>query len=264
MQGPYLRKYGVQATLDFCLYETDGVDMKVDAVHASGDTVLMKDEGAEANTTNGFVDEGKAYSITLTATEMEFARGMVHVCDQGTKTWLDTTLVIETYGHASAQHAFDLDTAQQDVNVAALDDDVITAAKIAADAITSSELAASAVSEIADQVWDELMAGHQGAGTFGDQVANVLATASAVWTYGTRSLTSVTNIIDGFFTRDWMAITGEAARSLLNALRQLRNRVEIVAGVLKVYKEDDSTLAWQAPVTTDSDAEPVTGVNPSG
>ena len=109
MQGVHLRKYGVETTIDFELYETDGVDFKVDAAHASGDTTIMKDEGTEASTTNGFVDEGKGYSITLTATEMEAARIVVYIVDQGTKAWLDKCVVIETYGHASAMHAVDLD-----------------------------------------------------------------------------------------------------------------------------------------------------------
>lgn len=43
----------------------------------------------------------------------------------------------------------------------------ITAASIAADAIGASELAADAVAEIADQVWDELIAGHAGVGSTG-------------------------------------------------------------------------------------------------
>jgi len=112
MQGPYLRKYGEAAALDFVLYATDGASLKTDAVHASGDTKVMKDEGAEANTSNAFVDEGQGYSLALTATEMQAARVVVYVVDQTSpKAWLDTALVVETYGHASAQHAFDLDTA---------------------------------------------------------------------------------------------------------------------------------------------------------
>jgi hypothetical protein len=110
MQGPFLRKYGAATTVNFQLYETDGVDLKTDAVHAAGDTKIMKDEGAEANTTNGFTDEGQGYSLALTATEMEAARIVVYVVDQtATKVWLDTAIVIETYGNASAQHAIDLD-----------------------------------------------------------------------------------------------------------------------------------------------------------
>ena len=109
MQGVQLRKYGVQTTINFELYEVDGIDLRVDAVHAAGDSAIMKDEGAEANTTNGFGDEGNGYSIVLSATEMQAARIVLYIIDQTTtKVWLDKVIVIETYGHASAMHAVDL------------------------------------------------------------------------------------------------------------------------------------------------------------
>ena len=120
--GPFLRKYGVETTVDFQLFEIDGVDLRISAVHASGDSKIMKDEGAEANTSNGFTDEGQGYSLVLTATEMEAARIVVYLVDQSsTKVWLDTAFVIETYGNASAMHAFDLDTAMQEVDVIQVD-----------------------------------------------------------------------------------------------------------------------------------------------
>lgn len=109
MQGPYLRKYGVETTINFVLYEVDGVDLRVDAADAGSDCSIMKDEGAEATCTNDFVDEGNGYSLTLDATEMQAARIVVYVIDSATKVWLDDAIVIETYGHASAMHAIDLD-----------------------------------------------------------------------------------------------------------------------------------------------------------
>ena len=107
-------KYAQAKTIHFELYEVDGIDLRVDAVHASGDTTSIENEGAEGNTTNGFTDEGTGYSIVLTATEMTNARITVYIVDQtATKVWLDRTIHIETYGHASAEHAFDLDLAVQ-------------------------------------------------------------------------------------------------------------------------------------------------------
>lgn len=100
------RKYGVQTTVDFCLYTKDdtvGAVKVENAAHASGDTYLMKDEGNEANTTNGFTDEGSCYSIVLTATEMQAARIMLNIEDQSTKTWADACVNIETFGDPSAQ-----------------------------------------------------------------------------------------------------------------------------------------------------------------
>jgi len=112
MQGVFLRKYGVQTKIDFDLYATDGSSLKTDAVHAGGDTKIIKDEGDEANTVNGFVDEGRGYCLTLTATEMEAGRIKIYVVDQSSpKAWLDTTIVVETYGHTSAQHPFDVEKA---------------------------------------------------------------------------------------------------------------------------------------------------------
>lgn len=107
-----LRKYGESATIPFSLFEIDGINLRVDAVYASGDVKITKDEAAETNITTGFTDEGSAYSIPLSATEMEAARITMVLIDQtGPKAWLDRIITIETYGHASAQHAFDLDTA---------------------------------------------------------------------------------------------------------------------------------------------------------
>ena len=139
MQGVFLRKYGVETTVDFQLFEIDGVDFKTDASHVAGDTKIMIDEGAEGNTDNGFTDEGQGYSIVISATEMQGARITIYVVDQGTKAWLDTAIVVESYGNASAMHAFDLDTATQDVNVASMDANTVTASAIAADAITSAK-----------------------------------------------------------------------------------------------------------------------------
>ena len=109
-QGPFLRKYNVQTTINFTLFEVDGVDLRVDAVDAGADCSIMKDEGNEATCANDFVDEGKGYSLVLSATEMQAARIVVYVVDSATKVWLDESIVIETYGNASAMHAMDLDT----------------------------------------------------------------------------------------------------------------------------------------------------------
>lgn len=104
MSDTILRRYGEATTVDFELWNTTGTALKTDAAHASGDTKLMKDEGAEANTTNGFVDEGQTYSLALTSTEMQAARVVLIVVDQTSPVWLDKVIRINTYGHPSAQH----------------------------------------------------------------------------------------------------------------------------------------------------------------
>jgi hypothetical protein len=58
-------------------------------------------------------------------------------------------------------------------------------------------------------------------------------------------------------------LTGEASRSMLNAIRFLRNKWSTITGDLVVYKEDDTTQAWTAPLTTDANGLPITGVDPT-
>ena len=90
---------------------------------------------------------------------------------------------------------------QVDATTKSLDNDVITAAKIAADAIGASELAADAVAEIADAVWDEAQSGHTSAGTFGKYLD------AQVSTVGGSSLT-VSAIADGVWDE---ALSGHAS-----------------------------------------------------
>lgn len=109
-QAVHLRKYGVQATIQFELYEIDGVDLRTNWTPAQSDCEIEKNEGGYTicdNTASGTT----TYKIVLTATEMEFARGALKIVDSATKAFLDKVVYIETYGNASAMHAFDLDTA---------------------------------------------------------------------------------------------------------------------------------------------------------
>lgn len=169
-QSVHLRKYGVQTTIDFELYEIDGVDFRVDAADAS-DITIMKDEGAEANTTNSFTDEGTGYSIVLTATEMQAERIMLYVVDSATKVWLDKCIVIETYGHASAMHEFDLDTPLKS-NIDTIESDIKILDPII-DTIASDLIVTDAV---ADTIASDLIV----ADTVIDTIASDLIVADAI------------------------------------------------------------------------------------
>ena len=112
------RKYGAITTLVFPLIDFGATDFEATPVtFATGDVKIIKDEGAAANTTNLPAHEGNGiYSLALTATEMEAARIVIVIVDQtATKLWEDQGLLVTTYGHASAQHAFDRDSAGVDV-----------------------------------------------------------------------------------------------------------------------------------------------------
>lgn len=71
-----------------------------------------------------------------------------------------------------------------------------------------------------------------------------------------------TSIADTLLKRDWTSVSGEASRSLLNAVRVLRNRFRISGGTLTVYEEDDTTSAWTGAVTQTA-GNPVSEVDPA-
>ncbi len=79
---------------------------------------------------------------------------------------------------------------------------------------------------------------------------------------GTLTGTERNAIADAALVRDWSVLGATATRSTLNALRILRNKWSVSTGTLTVTKEDDTTSAWTATVTTDIAAHPITGTTP--
>ncbi len=74
---------------------------------------------------------------------------------------------------------------------------------------------------------------------------------------------ALTGIADAVLKRDFSSVTGEAARSLLNAARFLRNKWSVAAGTLTVMKEDDTAPAWTATVVGTTGADPITSSDPA-
>ncbi len=54
----------------------------------------------------------------------------------------------------------------------------------------------------------------------------------------------------------------DGGRMVKDAVRPLRNRTRINGGVLSVYEEDDTTVAWSGPVTT-APGDPLVEINPA-
>jgi hypothetical protein len=75
------------------------------------------------------------------------------------------------------------------------------------------------------------------------------------------AIQSAALIPDQILKRDFAAVTGEASRSVLNALRPLRNRWTRTATIYSVKKEDDNTEAWSAAVSVQA-GDPVTAIDP--
>lgn len=91
--------------------------------------------------------------------------------------------------------------------------------------------------------------------TAGCPLVTVLDGSIAAATFASDSFTA---IADGVWKRDFSAITGESARSVLNALRKLMNKVNVSGSTLNIYKENDTTIAWSQTITTTSGAAPIT------
>jgi predicted lipoprotein with Yx(FWY)xxD motif len=77
---------------------------------------------------------------------------------------------------------------------------------------------------------------------------------------------TVQEVADGILLRK-LDRTGDGTdaaneRTVVNALRALRNKQSISAGTLTVTKEDDATTAWTAAVTTTA-GDPLSSIDPT-
>lgn len=221
-----LRKYGVQTDFYFPLIKRDVADFAVSAdyTHSAGDVKVSKDGGAAATATNApsaiTMGNGGMWKLTLTATEMQAAKIAITIIDAATKVIEDQMILVSTYGNASGEHAFDLDTATQDVNVASVATGAITAGSIATDAIGAAELAADAVAEIAaavaaptaaviaDAVWDEVASGHTTTGTFGQKEQPIRNGTLQNGSANAATLDASASAVDDFYKDCWLYITG--------------------------------------------------------
>lgn len=87
--------------------------------------------------------------------------------------------------------------------------------------------------------------------------------ANVIQWNGVAVASGYTDIADAFLNRDMSAGTDTNAHSPRNALRFLRNKWSISGTTLTVTKEDDTTTAWTATITTTSGANPITASAPT-
>jgi hypothetical protein len=103
------------------------------------------------------------------------------------------------------------------------------------------------VQAIPQAVWDEPKSGHATPGTFGAKLQdNVLA--------------------DELLSRDVGSGSGAGTvneRTVRSALRGLRNKTTVINNEMTVYKEDDTTTAWSATVSSSDSSKTITGVDPT-
>lgn len=147
----FVRAYNAEATVPFCLWETDGTDLKTDAVLTDGEVKVSQNEAAEANCTNNsgmssnicVKDTGSCYALVLDAGEMDTGRVTVNLIDTAAKTFLDKCIVIDTFGNASAQFP------TADVNVTSVTDGALANADLAADFLSAAKVNADVSTEFA-------------------------------------------------------------------------------------------------------------------
>ncbi len=105
MQGPFLREYGQDATINFHTFEIDGIDLRKDSAPGVADLFMLLDEAVEVASDNAATDEGRGYSLVIPAVDMSNKRITIYVEDQtGPKAWLDDVIYIETTDHQDAMH----------------------------------------------------------------------------------------------------------------------------------------------------------------
>jgi hypothetical protein len=113
--------------------------------------------------------------------------------------------------------------------------------------ITGSVATVANPGNIVSSIWDEQRTGHTAAGSFGEKLqTNALADEMLA-----RDLGSGLN-----------AGTAEE-RTVRSALRALRNKVNVGSSQMVVKKEDDTTDAWTATVTTTAVSSNVSGIDPN-
>lgn len=102
----YLRKYATSGSIDFDLYSIDGSTILTSAAFASGCCMLMDDSGSSFSSTNLPTITQNGFKLTFTSSELTTKRLKIKLVDTNVnKTWLDTGLLIESYGTSASMHS---------------------------------------------------------------------------------------------------------------------------------------------------------------
>ena len=254
--------------LTYSIYEEDGttgIAENVDMVVAAPfDSIVGCYWGRVQLTAVAGFEVGKNYLTVVKATVDSVAAIQMHTFQIGAK--VDTRHVggtAQTAGDLAALVAT-VDTVVDGIAAKTVNLPASPAAVGSAMTLTSAYDAAKTAAQAGNAM--TLTSAYDAAKTAaqaGDAMALTSGYDAAKTAAQAGDIPTATQNADGLLKRDMAAVTGEAARSPLNALRAIRNKVAIVDDVLTVMKEDDVTPAWTGAVTTDPAAEPVTGVDPS-
>ena len=259
--------------------ETDGKTAETGLTLSQADCILIKGAAAAAQkndaTSATHLSNGH-YKVPLNATDTgTLGRLRLLVNESGAlPVWADYMVAPANvwdsmFGADRLQvHADEITNGL--ITAAAIGADAITAAKIADGAIDAGAIATGAITAA------KFGAGAIDAAAIADNAidadalaADAVAEIAAGFSIADGALTeakftsgALNAIADAVLKRDWTAVSGEAARSVLNALRFLRNKWSVSSGTLTVTKENDTTTAWTAALTDNAAANPITGSDP--
>ena len=196
------------------------------------------------------VEEGEGfYSIALTAGDMngDAIAGVLKTTTAGAK---NTPFVIYTVTRQVDDLAFP----------------VVSGRGVDVDATGGVEITANQSVNVAQWLGvavNALIAGRVDANTQALAAAVIAAGSFAADAIDSNALalSAANEIADALLKRDMSAVTGEAARSFLNAIRKLMNKWSISGSTLTVFKEDDLTAAYTQTITATAGADPITALD---
>jgi len=195
-----LRKYGVSTTIVFPLIIAgDTKYLSTPPTFESGDVEISIDAGSFQKAANNPSHIAKGlYKLDLTADEIAAKVITVTIIDAtSTQVWEDQTIIIDTYGHISAMHPFDLGSPIPNVNAIRINGDSLAASNLGQDyngtgyskdnsaignvidktgyAIAGTKTNLDALSDVSSEeienaVWNATRQSHQNNGTFGEFV----------------------------------------------------------------------------------------------
>lgn len=193
------------------------------------------------------------------------------VADTTTAVWAALTSALTTVGSVGKLIVDNLNATISSRASQTSVDDLPTNAELATALGTADDATLAAISTLSTKVGTpagvsvsaDIAAVKSDTGTIVTNVAAILddtGTSGVVLTVAER-----TAIADALLSRDMSLVAGVALneRKVLNALRTMRNKVTIVGTTLTVYKEDDTTAAYTATITTDAAALPITASDPA-
>jgi len=255
----YLMFVGLRSQADTRLFQ-------VNPTLASGDAKVSKDGGALANLTTlpSVIGSSAIVQIDLSSTEMNADNVTIVLSDAAGGQWCDLVINLQT----AANQFDDVALASALATVNAYVDELesrLTAARAGyLDNLSGGAVAlASALATVnayVDELESRLTAARAG---YLDSLNSGVPLAAGAITEAKFSSGGLNAIADAILKRDWTQVTGEASRSVLNALRFLRNKWTAIGATLTVMKEDDSTTAWTAAITKDAASDPITGSDPN-